>query len=244
MKKLILLFILLISISTNSFAVTRFYLPNLSTDSPAGSSPDVDSGWERISELTRAKCNITTGFSSSIGANTCSTQDGATDYDSVARQYVSDPIDAQTISGTVKGQILCLESNGLADFRRAIVIRVMSNDGLTVRGTLLSDYSTTATEFSSSASTNRFFPASGTAVSSVTSQSGDRIVIEIGIRKTGSSPSTRSATFLLGDNGGSDLPEDETSTTSVNPWIEFSHNVVFQPPSSITAGLMVVSSSE
>lgn len=55
-------------------------------------------------------------------------------------QYISPPLIAQTISGTVKGQLLCGEFNSDADFCRSIVIKVVSNDGLTVRGTLLSHF--------------------------------------------------------------------------------------------------------
>jgi hypothetical protein len=150
-------------------------------------------------------------------------------YDFLVRQYVSDPLVAQTISGsgTVKGQIRVYEINALAEYCRGIIIKVVSNDGLTLRGTLLSHFpSSLESEFATSL-TNRFFPNSQ-SLSEVVAQDGDRIVIEIGVRSFNTITSAYNAYFRFGDAAASDLPEDETSTSDYNPWVEFSQTLDFE----------------
>ena len=55
---------------------------------------------------------------------------------------------------------------------------------------------------------------------------GDRLVIEIGIRDATASTTT-TATISFGDNGATDLPEDQTTTTALNPWVEISQTLKF-----------------
>jgi len=163
------------------------------------------------------------------------TQTATDDYDTLALQFVSDPISAQTITGTIKGQIKCLESSALANFSYAIVVKVVSGDGSTVRGTLYTDFSDTGAEFDDATRTNRKFPAAGSALGSVVAQAGDRIVIEIGARKNGTNASSRTATLTVGDSVASDLPEDEVETGVLNPWIEFSQTIKFSIVSKMLA---------
>lgn len=162
-------------------------------------------------------------------------------HDVLMRQYISDPVNAVTISGTVKGVIRALESAADADFRSQMVIKVVSYDCATVRGTLIaSDASALASEWDSATLTNRKFPlawtGSGTSVSSVSAQDGDRIIIEIGYRAHNSTTAIKIGTLRFGDASGSDLAEDETSTTDDNPWVEFSDNVTFMDPETARRG--------
>lgn len=146
-------------------------------------------------------------------------------------QWVSEPIAAQTISGTVKGQCRAFEANAANDARSQMTAYVVSRDGQTVRGTLLAfDTSALSNEWATS-STNRKFPkgwaGAGTAISSVAAQDGDRIVIELGARSTCVVSSSYTNTLTIGEQTAGDLPEDETDTTAAAAWFEFSHNVVF-----------------
>jgi hypothetical protein len=134
---------------------TRIYLPSTGA---AAVSPTYDAAWEKSSEANRLTC-VTNKISSSFANKTSSENVTTSPYDVLTRQYVSKPLAAQTISGTVKGQIKCQESASAADFCRALVIRIVSSDGNTVRGTLLSHFPASLTgEYSATTPTNRYFP--------------------------------------------------------------------------------------
>lgn len=155
-------------------------------------------------------------------------------------QFISEPIAAITISGTIKGQILTQESvatgNACVQFRAYVI----SGNGATVRGTLIAvNNAALSSEFAlGSTWTNRKIPrgwtGSGQAMSSVAAQLGDRLVFEIGCRVTPPDNGAHgNALTMLGApvEEASDLPEDETTTdatgASNNPWIEISDNLTF-----------------
>jgi hypothetical protein len=157
--------------------------------------------------------------------------DDLTNRDSHHRQYVSDPIKAQTISGTIKGQFQCLETLANDNLFLTLKVYVVSNDGSTVRGTLLPITRDTTTELATTL-TNRNFPS--TALTSVVALENDRIVIEVGLGGS----ITSGTGGIVGHNGSirwgcnassGDLPEDDTQTgTTYRPWVEFSQNILFQ----------------
>jgi hypothetical protein len=149
----------------------------------------------------------------------------------MVRQWISEALAAQTISGTVKSIIRCSESNVAADFRSQLSIRVVSGDGGTVRGTLLAlDESTLSNEWATSL-TNRKFPlnwsGAGVTLSSVTVQNGDRIVVEVGYRAHNTSATSYTGNVEAGDSAAQDCVENETDVLQYNPWIEFSQNLLF-----------------
>ena len=217
MKTLVLTLIVLL-LSSPVYGATRIYLPSTGTNavSPAfGGWGDTTTGApDRIRCVTKKIGTTMIGESFTSGGG----GPGNTTY--LNRQYVSDPIAAQTISGTVKGQVRGTDNT--ATVYSAILIRVVSNDGSTVRGTLLA--LTAGANDYPAALTNRYTPAS-TALAAVTAQNGDRIVIEIGISKTAGGAKVISQSF--GDDSATDLPENETETLAYNPWIEFSQNIIF-----------------
>jgi hypothetical protein len=157
--------------------------------------------------------------------------------DVLMAQYVSPPLAAQTISGTFKMYLQTSEPNSTLDYRSQIIIRVVSNDGSIVRGTLYAgDTATTGpnppSEWNTSTQT-RAFPRAGllpAALSSLAISAGDRVVVEFGFR-AGAAGTNADLRFRLGDNGsGGDLPEDETQTAATFiPWIEFSGGLVLSP---------------
>lgn len=217
--------------------VTRYYLPSTGA---AAVNPGFDAGWEYVGSVARRKC-VTTKISSSMTTFTQTETSSTANEDMLVSQYVSDPIGAQTITGTVKGQILAKESGSSGDQRAQLLIKVVSNDGSTVTGTLLAmDTTALSNEFPTSTSTNRKFPkgwsGAGTSLSSVTSNNNDRIVIEIGARKGDTSSTNFITTLTFGDDNGSDLPEDETTTTTNNPWIEFSMTIAGPSAGSFNPG--------
>lgn len=198
--------------ATGTVQFNRLYLPS---SGAAAVSPAFDSLWVSTGSADRLKC-VTTKISSAM---TNKAVTGVSVVNQLARQYVSDPIAAQTISGNIKGQVRAFESLNAANAFSRIVVYVVSNDGSTVRGTLVSVQS--GTEFPLSA-TNRPYPSS-TAVTSVVASAGDRIVIEYGAVQSNASSYT--VTLSFGDDSASDLPEDATTTAANNPWIEFSQAI-------------------
>lgn len=203
---------------------TRFYLPS---SGGAAVAPAYDAAWQVTSAANRYGTSTTKGGTPlalrSTGNNL------APDDNCLAAQFVSAPLAAGTIAGTVKGQIVTREATADTNAMAQIVIRVVSEDGGTVRGTLVAAHSEAlSSEYSVSFGSRKFPLAalSPLALNSVDAQEGDRLVIEVGSRVTGAggSPAT---SLRVQDDQASDLPEDETST-GFNPWIEFSADLSFQ----------------
>ncbi len=153
--------------------------------------------------------------------------------DILIRQFVSDPIvGAQTISGTLKGQLRIHESDIAANYLPQIMVSVVSNNGLTVRGTPFGgDTRTTNVDEMATVSTNGKIPAAGISpvtLTSVSALDGDRLVVEIGCRanNTVTTDYTVRARFGCG-TATADLAEGGVETTDLNPWVEFSANINF-----------------
>lgn len=171
---------------------------------------------------------------SALGTTSFSTEYGSGGYldDILLGVFVFGPLKAQTISGTVKGQVRAAEGGATNDIRAQMQIRVLSADGATARGTALArDTSALSNEFAT-ALTNRKFPkgwaGAGAALTDVAAQDGDWLVIEVGAR-LGASSGSFSLRFGCAGNG--DLPEDEIETGDLRPWVEFSADLLPLYPS-------------
>ena len=142
------------------------------------------------------------------------------------RQYISQPLVAQTISGTIKGQLRGSESNAGMDGVASIGIFVCNAQGVIVATLLtITNPALTGNEYTNTLA-NRNTPISST-LSSYTCVNGDRLVIEIGVSQKANS-NNRNVTHSFGDNSATDLPEDQTTTTANNPWIQFSMTIKLQ----------------
>lgn len=110
-------------------------------------------------------------------------------------------------------------------------VKVYSNDGLTLRGTLVAMQAAALSNSFATSKTNRKFPlnwsSSGAALTQVVAQENDCIVIEIGGRVfTAATGGTVSV--VIGDpTSDSDLSENETDTADGVPWFEFSQDIAF-----------------
>lgn len=212
---------------------TRLYLPSSAAGAPLV-SPAFDASWEAtgsaIRQLLDTEKNEASGaYATQAVATALNSPAGAVDV--LIAQFISAPISGSTtIDGTVKGQVRALESNAAADLRMQCVIRVVSGDGTSVTGTLIASSAAALSNEFNTAIRNIKIPLNGsTAVSSVTANDGDRLVVEIGYRKHESATTSRTGTFDLGAvSGATDLPEDETTTTQGAPWIEFSNTITFK----------------
>lgn len=193
----------------------------------AAVTPAFDGGWEDTdSAISRSLITAKSG-GESLGTGPQIAWTAG--QDSLARQYVSPPLEgAQTISGTVKCQIAAREFANGDNSTSRLGLRVVSNDGNTVRGTLLAvaNYGPT-TEFISNVSRRNKTFADGDTLTSVNAEDGDRIVVEVGASDAaGTTPEA-----LMGwgaPTGTNDYGENETETTALVPWIEFSADLVFE----------------
>lgn len=218
---------------------TRFYFTSDALTGIGVPTVTQDASWEQFGSLSSWLSSRKLG--SSFMTRSLSETSTSGTYDSCQQQFVSKPLAAQTISGTVKAIMRCAESNVAADMRSQMVIRVVSGDGGTVRGTLLAhDTSVLSNEWNLTTLQNRKFPLNwsggGAALTSVVAQAGDRIVVEIGNRAHNTSATQYYGYIETGDGATNDCAENETDTLQYNPWIEFSQNLVFQEDLSRSCG--------
>lgn len=211
---------------------TRLYF---GLDSPL-ISPAPDAAWDVTGSLVRRllegeKHGPPTALESLAASTTSNSPAGAVDV--LNAQYISAPLSGnQTISGAIKGQIRAFESNAAANARVQLVVRVLSGDGTTVRGTLIAASAAALSNEFNTALRNIKIPLGGSTVpTSVNALDGDRIVVEIGWRKHESATTNRAVTLSSGNPTGTDLAEDETTTTDDTPWIEFADTLAFQTAS-------------
>lgn len=209
---------------------TRFYLP---TTGAAPISPAPTAEWEDTANAASPLKMVTTRINSAFNTFSIAESGGSGDNfrDLLAIQYVSDPIAAQTITGTLKGQMLMSESATAANMLAQLILIVVSGDGSTVRGTLFGGTTSTALQDEITTTIrNQMNPPisiSPVTLTSVAAQNGDCIVAEIGARANNISFTNFTFNLRLGDDAASDLPEGQTLDTADNPWIELSANIIF-----------------
>lgn len=205
---------------------TRFYLPSAGTP-PVGVTPTPDTGWEDTTGFSILPTSITKLGSAMADASFGDNNNA--DRDCMVRQYISAPIGSQVIASgqTIKYQIRAQMNTADGDgIFTAIGIRVVSGDGTVVRGTILAvTRDGTLMTKTPTAATNRQFTASS---SEVTALAGDRIVIEIGGGGDPSGGNDHDFLLRIGDGAASDLLENDTTTTDLNPWVEFPNDIVFE----------------
>jgi hypothetical protein len=155
-------------------------------------------------------------------------------------QYLYGPLGHQVISGTVKGQMQGLEGTDPANATLAIGIKIVTASGAD-RAILLpaptGDFYTSGRppEFVASdvgVETNRRMLTVGGAtpitLTPQTSENGDYLVIELGFRF--SATLNYGVLIFVGDPMSGDLPEDDSETSALAPWIEFSEGLELAAP--------------
>ena len=206
---------------------TRFYFPAAENSEIAPTISTTD--WEHINGAVTPKrlrpSPDESGLTSLLYAP--DGVDDLTDRDSNHRQYISDRLGAQTITGNVKAQFQGSEVANNCNLFLTLKLYVVDATGTSVTGTLLAITRDTTNEFTTSL-LNRNFPS--TAVGSVAANAGDRLVVEIGLGGN----ITSGAGGNIGHDGtlrwgclatSGDLPENDTENgTTFRPWIEFTHD--------------------
>ncbi len=207
---------------TITTAVTRLYF---SSSAVPPISPGFDSNWEETSSAVRRNMSPTKTTSSMVDETATS---AALAEDELIIQLIGPPMKAQTINPLNLGfKCYARAARGtlIVTAVSRIVAKVISNDGSTVRGTCLSfGDKSTGTNWNTT-DRNKAFVDGDDATASVSALLGDRLMIELGLNHTAS---VDTAQINIGDNSGTDLAEDETTTTANNPWLEIAQNIFFE----------------
>lgn len=214
---------------------TRFYFPNLTTGE--GGVPKVgvstQGPWEQTTgNLTKRAFHGRTmhsGYSSQSVTKTAA----VANQNVLFRRYISDPIEAITIAGTIKGQFRAFETAIANDAMPQLFVYVWRPDTEGNRGTLLAFVTSALSNELNTALRNVGFPrrvaGSTLALTSVAALTGDRIVFEVGTRVGAATASIATSINFGAVLTDTDLPENETQTTAGVPWIEISDTLKFLP---------------
>ena len=214
---------------------TRLYFSETLPSPVTPPAPSGGSEWEHIvSPIPARLLAMMPDFSSlTTTAYTPDAADHLTNQDACHRQYISEMLEAQTLTGTVTGQFQALEAHANNQLFLSCKILVISQDGLTTRATLMALTWSSASEVGTSIA-NRTFPS--TSLTNYTCVKGDRLLIEIGLGGN----VTTATTGVQGHNGSlrfggvattGDLPVNNTQTgATYRPWMQFSMDVKFIPP--------------
>lgn len=211
---------------------SRFFFPESES---AAVSPTVNTtDWVGAGAVVRRRLSLTKGSSANAAGTTRTV---GTSRPTIDRQYVSDPLAAQTISGTIKGQLKVREFNATDNVDRLqMKAYVVSNDGSTVRGTLLAigTYGVQA-EFLSSGMGNKAL-ADGDSLTSVDAQDGDRLVVEIGFGQSAAGTTPEAAANWGESAIAAPETEDASPSSDASGWVEFSGTVTLKNPGAATIG--------
>ena len=193
MTKSITLLLILVLISASSIilfedqmayaAPTRLYF---SSSTPPNISPSFGS-WGYTTEAGRYALLPAKGVSGETLVTGTQIGPSATGVTQLDRQYVSAPISAGQVftsgSTSLKIQLQCSEFNNGDNTRSGLSVRIVSNDGITTRATLLAtaNYGLASGEFVNNVNLRNAAYANGdTITASYTTVEGDRLVVETG----------------------------------------------------------------
>lgn len=207
---------------------TRFYMdPTLTPPFSPGFA-----AWTRTSEGVRrrmarskfgtAMANLTTGANASIAANATM----------LVAQFSGPPMlggNAFATTDTIKGYVRCLESAANDNINRTpMALKVYAADGTTLQSTLkaLGAYGPNTTEWNSSLR-NKTLADGDTLDANYTTVFGDFLVLEIGGQVDATGGTSVTGTMSIGSDNATDLGENETDTTALNPWFEISRTIQF-----------------
>ena len=215
---------------------TRLYFSG--TSNTSGITPSFDLGWNYTSEAVRRDFLIAKSASESLAIGTrIGPWSGLQGDAALDRQYISPQLSAQTISGTIKGQVMVREFANTDNVTGLMIkVKVINSAGTETANLFTLQIATgiNNVEFINNATCRNKGLASGQALVSGGSWDcalNDRIVVEVGYTCAISSGTTPEAQAKWGaPSSGTDLPENETQTTDGVPWFEFSDDLIWKPP--------------
>lgn len=206
---------------------TRWYLPSDTLATPI--SPTPDAAWEDTSLLIRT--TAPTVRRNTVMTARIFTDADATNKDILLKQFVGEEFaTGQTVTGSqaIKAQILARQEVLTNNMFFTVGIRIIASDGTTVRKTVLAV--TRDNVEAATSGTNRQFTATS-AAGNYTTVAGDYPVFELGMGGDPDAGSDHDSRLRFGDDSGTDLPEDDTTTLENNPWVELADTLRLQVPS-------------
>jgi|GEM_PF-133006 len=225
-RKAILLFLSLFLLNCVAFSQTKFYL---NTNTAASLSPAFNAGWNVTTGASRFVMNVVKDGSTLANAASGNIG-GSAVRKALIDQWLSDPLAAQTITGTFTGQVQYLISSITSTTGQGFLyLRVINSDG-----TIATEVGTCTTSNLTTTLTNRTLIALNVGTLNITA--GQRICIDLGWNESVGSTTTRTASISEGSSSGTDLPVDNIATTVNNPWVQFSQTLVFQSPANDACG--------
>jgi hypothetical protein len=236
MKRFLLL-IACLSLASSASAQTRLYFTEATT---AAVTPAPDAAWGRTTDVVYRKLNDTKGSSTLADGTLISVPAFTT---TAERMYVSTRMAAGITfdTSTTGTMYLQVKKAGAGALVQAVAasFSIVSEDGLTVRfgggvsTGAFSEYPTTMTS-------REIFNATNMFGSSYTTVTGDRLVMEFG-HYDGTGGSSTTASSRWGENG-TDLSGAGSTSTTVNPWFEFSNTITFigEPAATASKSLMLL----
>lgn len=188
-------------------------------------SPTPDVLWDVISAVTRLPCFVASQGTGVVSFNHGTTSGGNVNADHLNLQFISEGMAAGQIdAGTALTLVFRIQAfNVASDQFFAATIRVFSNDGLTVRGTVLT-LSRDDVEIAADALRIRVFNA--VASNTVSWIQGDRLVIEIGNGGLTQATGSHAAAIQVRDNSTL-LPQTDNGTTAGNPHLIIDEDLTF-----------------
>ena len=213
---------------------TRFYF---SANAYTFNTPSYDGGWNYTTEASRFKLSTSQGTGSPTAGTQIGAWSGTAGQKALDRQYISDPLQAQSISGTFSCMLMTREYAGTDNVDRAwMAVKVIDSSG-TVVATLFAHGNATGastTELVNNATHRTNTYANGANLSSYSCADGDRILVEIGYgnNTAGTSPE---ASGKWGGTGTDATVGDNATTADRIGWFEVSGNLSFLPGPIVSA---------
>jgi hypothetical protein len=210
---------------------TRLYTP---PGTAAAVSPAFSAEWESVTDAVRRGLSLSK-FNGTDEYNSVTPAVSSSNLDVLIFQFVSPAIAAGPLAGTFIGQFYADEFDPAFNLRSQAIVKLVSNDGATLRGVLYAGDLTTLTgdpagEWPDAGFYNRTFPRGApVALSTVNAQINDRVVVEIGYRQH-SVPLTSASIAISDDTSIGDLPSGDSFDAPNSPpsratWVEFSNDL-------------------
>lgn len=158
--------------------------------------------------------------------------DHLTDENAIHGQFVSRALASQIfLAQTIKLQIKAAEATAANNLFVAWKIFLILPSGIAIASSDIVPFRRDGLEIAGGGGGNR---GDSLTSSEVTAPLGSHLLLEIG---TGGLPTAaagvngHNSILIFGENAASDLPEDDTTTTSLNAWVEFANDIIFSVPS-------------
>lgn len=201
---------------------SRFYF---GTSNNHGLTPGFDAAWEQTGQAVRRDLfyKPQAPTPQALTNSTSVTIPITTTQDILIAQFISAQFRQRVRIDNRPLRIItrCDESATSANAHLAFSVRILQSDNTTYRGTLASNFATSSEFPTTDATRLGNTPA---AITALTVEPLDRLVVEIGIRANAPS-AAGSGLCRFGFVTGADFAYTSGLTTDLNPWIEFEQDL-------------------